>query len=87
MGKALIISLNNVTFLFRHATNKHYLFKSFIGGNWWFFLIGFTNTLRQSEKESASGSVALDVLFGGGIIMIILFTYWFIGYGRKQRET
>ena len=66
--------------------NEQYTFKKFLGRNWWFFLIGFASALRQSEKESVFGSVVLDVLFGEAIILAILFTYWFIRYGRKHAK-
>ena len=66
--------------------NEQYTFQKFLGRNWWFLLIGFASALRQSEKESVFGSVVLDVLFGEAIILAILFTYWFIRYGRKHTK-
>ena len=66
--------------------DKNYPFKSFLSRNWWFLLIGFASALRQSEKDSVFGSVALDVLFGEAIILVIMFAYWFIRYGRKHAK-
>jgi len=66
--------------------NEQYIFKKFLSRNWWFFLIGFASALRQSEKESVFGSVALDVLFGEAIILVIMVVYWFIRYGRKHAK-
>lgn len=66
--------------------DENYPFKSFLSRNWWFLLIGFASALRQSEKESVFGSAALDVLFGEAIILVIMFAYWFIRYGRKHKK-
>jgi len=63
----------------------NYVFKMFLGRNWWFLLMGFVSALKQSERESIFGSVALYVLFGEGIILIILYIYWFVKYGRKEK--
>ncbi len=77
-----------VGFLFaKLAANKtmnNYTFKMFLGRNWWFLLMGFASALRQSEKESVFGSTILDILFGEAIILVIMFAYWFIRYGRKH---
>lgn len=59
-------------------------FKIFLSRNWWFLLLAFSKLFIQSEKESAFGSLFLDTLFFGGIILIIMFAYWFVRYGRKQ---
>lgn len=61
-------------------------FKNFIGRNWWFLLLAFSKLFVQSEKESAFGSLSLDTLFFGGILLVIMFAYWFVRYGRKQNK-
>ena len=61
-------------------------FKTFLGRNWWFLLLAFSKLFIQSEKESAFGSLFLDTLFFGGILLAIMFTYWFVRYGRKQNK-
>lgn len=66
--------------------SEKYTLKSFIGRNWWFLLLAFSKLFIQSEKESAFGSLFLDTLFFGGIILIIMFAYWFVKYGRKQNN-
>ena len=68
------------------AMNEQHTFKKFLGRNWWFLLIGFASALRQSERDSVFGSVALDVLFGEAIILVIMFVYWFIRYDRKHAK-
>ncbi len=65
---------------------NNYTFKIFLSRNWWFLLMGFVSALRQSERDSPSGSTILDVLFGMGIVLVIMFAYWFIRYGRKQKR-
>ncbi len=63
--------------------SEPYTFKSFLGRNWWFLVIGLFSALRQSQRESVSGSIVLDALFGEGIILVMMFAYWFVRYGRK----
>jgi hypothetical protein len=65
---------------------NNYTFKMFLGRNWWFLLMGFASVLRQSERESVFGSTMLDILFGEAIILVIMFAYWFIRYGRKHSK-
>ena len=66
--------------------NDKYTFKNYLGRNWWFLLLAFVKIFNQSERESAFGSLFLDTLFFGGIILVIMFAYWFIRYGRKQNK-
>ena len=66
--------------------NERYAFKKFLGRNWWFLLLAFAKLFNASEEESAFGSLFLDTLFFGGIILIIMFAYWFVRYGRKQTQ-
>jgi type II restriction/modification system DNA methylase subunit YeeA len=66
--------------------NEKYTFKNYLGRNWWFLLLAFSKLFIQSEKESAFGSLFLDTLFFGGILLAIMFAYWFIRYGRKQNK-
>ena len=66
--------------------NEQYTFKKFLGRNWWFLLLAFSKLFIQSEKESAFGSLFLDTLFFGGILLVIMFAYWFVRYGRKQSQ-
>ena len=61
----------------------NYTFKNFLTHNWWFLLMGFVSALRQSENENVFGSTALDVIFGEVIVIVIMYVYWFIKYGRK----
>ena len=65
---------------------ENYTFKKFLGRNWWFLLLAFAKIFNASEKESAFGSLFLDTLFFGGMILIIMFVYWFTRYGRKQNN-
>jgi len=65
---------------------EKYTFKKFLSRNWWFLLLAFAKIFNQSEKESAFGSLFFDTLFFGGIILIIMFAYWFVRYGRKQNK-
>ena len=66
--------------------SENYTFKKFLSRNWWFLLLAFARIFNQSERDSAFGSLFLDILFFGGIILIIMFAYWFIRYGRKQNN-
>jgi len=61
-------------------------FKTFLGRNWWFLLLVFSKLFIQSEKESAFGLLFLDTLFFGGILLVIMFAYWFVRYGRKPNK-
>ena len=65
---------------------EKYTFKNFLGRNWWFLLLAFAKIFNQSDKESAFGSLFLDTLFFGGILLVIMFAYWFVRYGRKQNK-
>ncbi len=65
---------------------NNYTFKNFLARNWWFLIMGFAAALRQSERESAFGSTLLDILFGEAIIIVILYIYWLVKYGRKQNN-
>ncbi len=65
---------------------KKYTFLNFLGRNWWFLLLAFAKIFNQSESESIFGSLFLDTLFLGGFILIIMFAYWFVRYGRKQNK-
>jgi cbb3-type cytochrome oxidase subunit 3 len=62
----------------------NYTFKMFLGRNWWFFIMGLASIFRQSERGNGSGSAMMDLLFGMGIVLVILYVYWFIRYGSKQ---
>lgn len=66
--------------------NEKYTFKNFLSRNWWFLLLAFAKLFNQSERESAFGSLFLDTLFFGGILLIIMLAYWFVRYGRKQNK-
>jgi hypothetical protein len=66
--------------------NEQYTFKKFLSRNWWFLLLAFAKIFNASGKESAFGSLFLDTLFFGGIILVIMFAYWFVRYGRKQAQ-
>jgi len=65
---------------------EQYTFKKFLSRNWWFLLLAFSKIFNQSERDSAFDSLFFDILFFGGIILIIMFAYWFIRYGRKQNK-
>lgn len=54
---------------------EKYTFKNFLGRNWWFLLLAFAKIFNQSERESDFGSLLLDTLFFGGIILVIMFAY------------
>jgi hypothetical protein len=66
--------------------NEKYTFKNYLSRNWWLLLLVFVKIFNQSQKESAFGSLFLDTLFFGGIILLIMFAYWFIRYSRKQNK-
>jgi len=66
--------------------DEQYPFKKYLGRNWWFLLLAFIKIFNQSESGSAFGSLFLDILFFGGIILVIMFAYWFVRYGRKQNK-
>lgn len=65
---------------------NEYTFRKFLSRNWWFLLFAFTRIFFQSERDSAFGSLFLDTLFFGGIILVIMFAYWFVRYGRKHAQ-
>lgn len=59
-------------------------FKDFLGRNWWLLFMSFARVINQSsERDSLFGSLFLDILFTGGLLLIIMYAYWFIRYGRK----
>jgi hypothetical protein len=61
-----------------------YTFGQFLGRTWWFFLIAFSHAFRGAQNSSFTGSTIGDIFVSIGIILAILFAYWFIRYGRKQ---
>jgi hypothetical protein len=63
---------------------EHYPFKAFLSNSWWFLLLVFVKVINQSEKESAFGSTFLDIVFFGGIVILLMYVYWFVRYGRKS---
>jgi len=75
-----------VVILSELTMNKQYPFKSFLDRNWWFLLLAFAKIFNQSERGSAFGSLFIDTLFFSGIILVIMFAYWFVRYGRKQSK-
>ena len=58
-------------------------FKSFIKTNWWFLLLGFGKALVNSEKLEMTGSSIFDFLIFIGILLLIMYIYWFIRYNKK----
>lgn len=54
-----------------------YTFKEFLYRRWWVFLL----VLVKGSNTFGPGSP----IFIGGAILGIMYTYWFIKYGRKQR--
>lgn len=68
------------------AMNEKYTFGNFMGHNWWFLLLAFAKFFNQSEEVGVFGSLFAGTLFFGGVILIIMFAYWFVRYGRKQNK-
>jgi len=64
--------------------DKYTSFGQFLGRAWWFFLIAFSHAFRNAWDSSLTGSTAGDIFVSIGIILVVLFVYWFIRYGRKQ---
>ncbi len=65
---------------------EKYTFKIFLSHNWWFLLLAFAKIFNQPERKNAFGFLFLDTFFLGSIILIIMFAYWFVKYGRKQNK-
>ena len=60
---------------------KYPTFKDFLKSNWWFLLLVFAKAFNNSEKNKLGfGGVIIMI----GILLVIMFIYWFIRYGRKK---
>ena len=64
--------------------NIYPTFGAFLKTNWWFLLLGFGKAFTNSEDGYMTGSVFFDFIVLIGILLILMFVYWFIRYGRRE---
>ena len=65
---------------------EKYTFGQFLGRAWWFFLIAFVHAFDNAQGVALTGSTFGDIFVSLALIFGILFAYWFIKYGRKQKN-
>lgn len=66
------------------SENK-YTFRQFLSNTWWFFLLSFAKAFSNASDSTPTGSVLIDLTMFGGVILLILYTYWFIRYNKNNK--
>ena len=61
-----------------------YTFKDFLSNSWWLIFIVIIHAINNSAKDSPTGSTFFDTVILTGVLLVILYIYWFIKYGKHK---